>query len=153
MAAGKTVTMKKDILTWSVFGGLVGALLGLGFGKGDPRAPVFVAAMGVVLGVLGSLVVRVLHRATGADVSKRNTPALIGALIGSVAGGVIGAYSGFGRIMIAIFNPDLMERDFGMSFGAIGGVFLGAMAGACLAALTAVLLLSDADKPRSDPPP
>ncbi|MEO1997872.1 MAG: hypothetical protein ABGZ17_21640 [Planctomycetaceae bacterium] len=142
--------MKKEFLTWLVFGGLVGALLGFGFGKGDPRVPLIVAAVGVVLAVLGSLAVRVLHRATGADVSKRNTPALLGALIGAVAGGVIGAYSGFGRIMIAIFNPDLMERDFGMSFGAIGGVFLGAVAGACLAALTARLLLSDADKPRNE---
>ena len=28
--------------------------------------------------------------------------------------------------MIAVFNPELMEQDFGMTFGAIGGGILGA---------------------------
>lgn len=52
--------------------------------------------------------------------------ALAGAFAGLMLGGVAGAFSGFGRIVIAIFNPDLPEQDFGESFGAIGGGLLGA---------------------------
>jgi len=136
-AGAKTVTMKKDLLMWSVLGAAIGALFGLGAGKGDPLAPVIVAGFGIVLGLLGAVAVRLSHQATKTDASQTNVAALIGAPIGSVIGGAIGAYSGLGRIMIAIFNPDLMERDFGMSFGIIGGVVLGAIAGACLAALIA----------------
>ena len=44
----------------------------------------------------------------------------------------MGASRRFGKLVIAIFNPDLPERDFGTFFGATGGVVLGALVGACL---------------------
>jgi len=40
----------------------------------------------------------------------------------------VGARSGFGRVMISIFNPELPEQDFGALFGAVGGGILGAFA-------------------------
>ena len=52
--------------------------------------------------------------------------ALAGAFTGLIFGGFFGAFSGFGRIVIAILNPELPERDFGRSFGATGGGLLGA---------------------------
>ncbi len=55
-----------------------------------------------------------------------NKFAIVGAVIGLFFGGVIGANCGFGRVVIAVFNPELMEQDFGMTFGAIGGGILGA---------------------------
>ena len=57
---------------------------------------------------------------------KTNTLAILGALIGLFLGGFVGASFGFGRVMIAIFNPHLPEQDFGTIFGSIGGGFLGA---------------------------
>ncbi len=72
-------------------------------------------------------------RLVGSTLSKRKTPPMnisaiqiLGSLIGLFLGGVVGARIGFGRVMISIFNPDLPERDFGTSFGAIGGGILGA---------------------------
>lgn len=55
-----------------------------------------------------------------------NFSALAGAFTGLIFGGFFGAFSGFGRIVIAILNPELPERDFGRSFGATGGGLLGA---------------------------
>lgn len=55
-----------------------------------------------------------------------NKFAIVGAVIGLLFGGVIGANCGFGRVVIAVFNPELMEQDFGMTLGAIGGGILGA---------------------------
>ena len=55
-----------------------------------------------------------------------NSSAILGAIMGLFLGGVVGVKTGFGRVMISVFNPDLPERDFGTSFGAIGGGILGA---------------------------
>ena len=56
-----------------------------------------------------------------------NTYAILGAILGLFLGGLAGAKISFlGRAMIAIFNPDLPERDYGTSFGVIGGALLGA---------------------------
>lgn len=51
---------------------------------------------------------------------------ILGATIGLFSGVVVGVKTGFGRVMICIFNPDLPERDFSTSLGAIGGGTLGA---------------------------
>ena len=80
--------------------------------------------------LLCTLVVGGLRHA-GATLSKRNTPptnisAILGALVGLFLGGFVGARLEFGRVMISIFNSDLSERDFGTSFGTIGGGLLGA---------------------------
>lgn len=55
-----------------------------------------------------------------------NRYAILCALTGLVLGGVIGAKSGFGLVMISIFNPELMVQDFGVPLGAMGGGILGA---------------------------
>ena len=145
-----SVKIKARRLIWPAFGAAAGAALGFAFGKGDPQAPVVVAGIGTLLGLLASSVVRVSHQVLGTNVAQTHVAAMIGAPVGAVVGGVIGAFSGFGRIMIAIFNPDLMEQDFGMSFGTIGGVFLGALIGVCLAALTVRLFPSSAEESQSD---
>ena len=61
----------------------------------------------------------------------RKTPttkksAIFGAFAGLFLGGMVGAKSGFGRVMISIFNPELPVQDFGASFGGMGGGILGA---------------------------
>lgn len=68
-------------------------------------------------------------------VPATNQAAMLGSLIGLFAGGLAGARSGFGRVMISIFNPGLPERDFGTCFGAIGGGLLGAFLFAILGAV------------------
>ena len=57
---------------------------------------------------------------------RTNIPAIAGAVLGLLLGGLVGAFSGFGKKMIAVFNPDLPHQDFEISFGAIGGGILGA---------------------------
>jgi hypothetical protein len=132
--------MKLRYLTWLIFGTLVGAVLGVAFGKGDPRAPLFVGVFGALLGFLGFLAVSAISRAWKIDVSKTNYLAIFGGLLGAIGGGVIGALGGFGRLMISIFNPDLPERDWGAFFGATGGIFLGAFTGACLVSVIAIFI-------------
>ena len=58
--------------------------------------------------------------------STTNELGILGATIGLFSGGMVGEKIGFGRVMISIFNPDLPERDFVTSFGAIGGGILNA---------------------------
>ena len=132
--------MNIRFLPWLTLGVLLGVLLGIAFGKGDPRAPLFVGAVGALLGFVGFFAVSAVHRAWKIDASKTNYLAIVGALLGALCGGVIGALSGLGRLMISVFNPDLPERDFGAFFGAIGGVVLGALFGACLVSAIAPLL-------------
>ena len=135
--------MNIRLLPWLTFGVLLSLLLGLAFGKGfarDPRAWVFMGAIGVLLGLVGFFAVSAAHRAWKIDDSKTNTLAVIGALLGAICGGVIGArLSVFRRLMISIFNPDIPERDVGTFFGATGGVVLGALFGACLVSGIALL--------------
>ncbi len=127
-------------LPWLAFGLLLGSLLGIAFGKGDPRAPLFLGAIGGLLGFFGYAGVSAVHRTWKIDASKTDYLAILGALLGSICGSVIGAISGFGRLMISTFNPDLPERDFAASFGAIGGLVLGALSGACLVSAIGPLL-------------
>lgn len=132
--------MNLQFLPWLTFGALLGVLLGFQFGKGDSQAPLIVGAVGALLGLVGFSAVSAVHRAWKIDASKTDHLAIVGALLGAICGGVIGALSGFGRLMISIFNPDLMERDWGAFFGATGGIVLGAFFGACLASAIAPLL-------------
>ena len=113
--------MNVQFLTWLTFGTVLGVLLGFQFGKGDPQAPLIVSAVGALFGLVGFYIVSAVHRAWKIDPSKTDNLAIIGALLGAICGGVIGVLSGFGRLMISILNPDLLERDFGASFGAYGG--------------------------------
>ena len=134
--------MNIRFLPWLTFGLLLGLLLGIAFGKGDPRAPLFVGAFGGLLGIVGFCAVSAVHKAWKIDASKTNYLAIPGALLGAICGGVIGALGGFGRLMISIFNPDLPERDFRVFFGATGGIILGALFGACLVSAVAPLFRS-----------
>lgn len=109
---------------------LLGLLAGIVTGKGDLQAPFIVGTVGALFGFVGFFAVSATHRALKIDTSITNDPAILGA----VFGGIIGAISSFGRLMISIFNPDLLEWDFGTFFGAHGGAILGALFGACLAA-------------------
>jgi hypothetical protein len=70
-----------------------------------------------------------------------NSSAILGAIIGLFLGGVVGVKTGFGRVMISVFNPDLPERDFGTSFGAIGGGILGAFFLALLSGILQMLFV------------
>ncbi len=131
--------MNVRLFGWLAFGLVLGSLLGISFGKGDPRTPLVVGAVGGVLGLVGFCAVSAVSRAWKIDASRTNYLAILGALLGAICGGVIGTLSRFGRLMIAIFNPDLPERDFGTFFGATGGIVLGALLGACLVSAAAPL--------------
>lgn len=52
--------------------------------------------------------------------------AVLFALMGMVLGGSVGARFGFGRLVIQVFNPELMVQDYGVSLGTTGGGILGA---------------------------
>ena len=134
--------MKFQFGIWIVGGVLLGSILGIAFGKGDPKAPLFVGGVGGLLGMVGFFAAVAGHRLGKVDTSKTNHFAILGAALGAVCGGVIGTLCGLGRMMILIFNPDLPERDVGVFFGAIGGVILGAFFGACFVATFVALCRS-----------
>jgi hypothetical protein len=73
--------------------------------------------------------------------STTNKFGILGATIGLFSGAVVGVKIGFGRVMISIFNPDLPERDFVTSFGAIGGGILGAFFLALLSGILQMLFV------------
>ena len=127
--------MMSHLFFWSLFGSLVGAILGIVFGKGDPVAPLVLGVPGGFLGILGGILAARVQAKMGKAARHMDYPASGGCLVGMISGGVIGAYSGFGRVMIALFNPDLPYRDFGVLFGVFGGVFPGAVVGACTVSL------------------
>jgi len=131
--------MNVRFLSWLTFGLLLGALLGIAFGKGDLRSPLVLGALGGLLGLVGFAAISAVHRTWKVDASTTDYLAILGALLGAICGGVIGALSGFGGLMISIFNQDLPERDFGAFFGATGGIILGALSGACLVSAIAPL--------------
>ena len=135
--------MNFNFLPWLTFGSLLGALLGFAVGKGDPQAPLFVGTVGACLGLAGCFVVSAVHKTLKIEASTTDHGAIAGGLVGSSCGAVIGAFSGFGKVMISIFNPDLPVRDWGVFFGATGGVILGALFGACVASAVLPLLRSD----------
>ncbi|MDB4756332.1 hypothetical protein OAG56_03085 [Mariniblastus sp.] len=132
--------MKVHFFSWITFGALVGGLLGFQFSKGKPQGVEMVAVVGALLGLVGFFAVSAVHKAYKLDTSKTDHVAIIGSMLGAICGGVIGAFSGFGRLLISIFNPDLMERDWGAFFGGIGGICLGAFLGACLVSAITPLL-------------
>ena len=134
-------SLLRSFLGWVGVPGLIGAGWGWMIGRGDWRAPLVIGGVGIVLGTLGFVVTNVLHRALKVDKSRTNYLGIVGALVGSVLGAYIGAVTNLGRPMIALFNPDLPEMDFLVSFGAIGGFFIGAVAGACLLPATITLLV------------
>lgn len=122
--------MNPQFLFWLVFGILLGAMLGVAVGKGDPTAPIIVGAIGAGVSAFAFGVVRVAHKALGIHAATTNYVAVVGSLVGAVCGGFLGTSTMFGSVMISLFNPDLPARDFQALFGAIGGVVLGAIAGA-----------------------
>ena len=122
--------MNRQFLYWLVFGLLLGAMLGIATGKGDPKAPIILGAIGAGVSAVGFAVVLVAHKASGIDTATTNYLALFGSLFGAVCGGFLGAITALGSMMIALFNPDLPAKDFQALFGAIGGIVLGAIAGA-----------------------
>ena len=124
--------MIRQFVYWTVLGTLLGAVLGMMVGKSDLGAPVVVAAIGALLGLVGAAVVRGMERILRLKTGRTDYPALGGALAGAVVGGIVGPQSGLGRLMIAVFNPDLPERDFATAFGMIGGILGGSFLGAAL---------------------
>jgi len=80
-------------------------------------------------------------RLVAGKTSTTNNFAILGAIVGLFLGGVVGVKTGFGRVMISILNPDLPERDFGTSFGAIGGGMLGAFFLALLSGILQMLFV------------
>lgn len=125
--------MGSRLIAWSALGALLGGLFGFAFGKADPRAPLFVAGIGMGLGLLGALVTH-LSRKTGLDriAGGVGPSVLIGLLLGIAVGTTLGVRSSFGQLMLALFNPDLAPQDFQAVFGAIGGSLLGGGLGAIL---------------------
>ena len=119
--------MMSHLFFWSLFGSLVGAILGIMFSKGDPVAPLALGVPGGFLGILGGIMAARVQAKMGRAARHMDYPAIGGCLVGMISGGVIGAYSGFaysgfaysgfGRVMIALFNPDLSCRDFVSSSG------------------------------------
>ncbi|MGB1927019.1 MAG: hypothetical protein ACPHL6_10835 [Rubripirellula sp.] len=132
--------MYSPFLSWITFGWLLGLIFGFMFGKGDPQAPLIVSVLGALLGVVGSFTVLTVHQTGKLNAAKTDHHAIIGALLGTIIGGFMGSSSGLGKTMIAVFNPDLPERDWGAFFGATGGIILGAFFGACLASAIGLLL-------------
>ncbi len=80
---------------------------------------------------------------------RTNIPAIAGAVLGLLLGGFAGAFSGFGKKMIAVFNPDLPHQDFEIPFGAMGGGILGAFLIALLGGMLQKPSLED-DNSRPD---
>ncbi|MEE3367802.1 MAG: hypothetical protein VX346_00520 [Planctomycetota bacterium] len=126
--------MNRQLFYWIVLGVVLGSAVGVSFGKSDWRAPVVVGAFGGLLGFVGGVVVRGIERTLRSKGGGATDYAgLGGALAGAVAGGMIGRQSGFGRLMITVFNPQLPPQDFAAPFGMLGGIVIGAFVGAALA--------------------
>ena len=107
----------------------------------DGKEGMFIFFLGVSI-LLSTLAVGGLRRYrskySAEKTPKTNAFAILGALIGLSLGSALGARSGFGEVMISIFNPDLPQQDYGTVFGAVGGGILGAF---LLALLSGSLLL------------
>lgn len=115
---------------WISMGALVGGTLAFVTLKGGAfewQPIVILGAVGAVIGAVGAVVVRV---GAPADRSPTNDLATVGCLVGVGFGGPLGAITGLGQPMLALFNPGLPPRDFQLVFGIVGGVFVGAVAGA-----------------------
>lgn len=121
--------MGRLFVLWGGFGTLVGAVLAIVTLKGgfDWRPILMLGAIGAVVGSVGAVVVRV---SAPAHPSPTNFLAMAGAVVGAVGGGPLGAMTGLGQPLLALFNPDLPPLDFQPVFGAVGGVIVGAGLGA-----------------------
>ena len=122
--------MVRLLVLWGRFGALIGVALAIVTLKGGvfDWAPILVlGAIGAGIGAIGAVVVRI---STPAHPSHTNYLAILGSLVGASAGGPLGVITGLGQPMLALFNPELPRRGFLPLFGAIGGVFIGAVAGA-----------------------
>jgi len=125
--------MNERFFLWPLCSTCAGALLGFVLSTKYGLQPVVVlAAIGCGVGTIGGGIVVGLHAGLGLDRGTTSVAGLAGAFLGAMTGGYLGVVTGFGTWMIATFNPRLPEMDFRDSFGAIGGVFIGAMVGACV---------------------
>jgi len=115
------------------------ALLAWAFSTNDAK-PVLRFFLGAAL-LLSTLAVGGIRLVTGNRSPATNKSAIGAATIGLFSGAVVGAKSGFGRVMISIFNPDLLERNFGTLFGGIGGGILGAFFLALLSGILQMLFV------------
>ena len=129
----------KRLLVWLTFGAVLGSLVGVAVGKGDPRASLFVAGLGGLLAVAGRCVAGLAGNTKFGVISAARWPIIVGLLTGVAIGGVVGATTSFGPLMIALFNPDLPPRDFAAVFGGLGGGVVGAACGTLLGAAVARL--------------
>ena len=124
----------KRLLVWLSVGAALGTLLGFAVGKGDPRAPLFMAGLCGLLAAAGGCVAGLAGNTKYGVISAARWPIIVGLLAGVVIGGVVGATTSFGPLMIAFFNPDLPPRDFAAVFGGLGGGLVGAACGTLLGA-------------------
>jgi hypothetical protein len=127
----------KRLLVWLSVGAALGTLLGFAVGKGDPRAPLFMAGLCGLLAAAGGCVAGLAGNTKYGVISAARWPIIVGLLAGVVIGGALGATTSFGALMIALFNPDLPPRDFAAVFGALGGGVVGAACGTLLGAAVA----------------
>lgn len=127
--------MIRRLVMWCVGAAALGGLLGVAVGKGDPRAPAFLAGLGIALGALGSLVANLFRNTRAGQISGSNRYVITGLVIGMAAGAAGGGASSLGKMMIAVLNPTLPLQDFQLAFGVIGGSLLGAALGTVLGAL------------------
>lgn len=122
--------MNRELVRWIVLGMVLGIALGSMVGKSDWGAPVVMIGLGGLLGGVGGMVVRGIERTLRLKGGVTDHAGLGGALAGAVMGGVVGSQSGLGRLMIALFNPQLPAQDFAVPFGTVGGIVIGAFVGA-----------------------
>ena len=127
----------KRLLIWLGVGAALGSLVGFAVGKGDPRAPLFVAGLGGLLAAAGGYVAGLARGTPAGEISATRWPVWVGLVVGMLVGGGLGATTSFGVLMIALFNPDLPPRDFAAFFGGLGGGLLGAGCGSLLGAAVA----------------
>ena len=104
------------LVRWFVLGMVLGIALSSVMGKPDWGAPVVVMGLGGLLGGVGGMVVRGIERTLRLKSGVTDHAGLGGALTGAVMGGVVGNQSGLGRLMIALFNPQLPAQDFAVPF-------------------------------------
>ena len=122
--------MKFKYLVWPLAACCVGIGIGLLTRSSVYTPSLVLGTAGLFAGLLGGLIVSGVHLGLKMDPAKTSLSAICGALLGACVGGYLGATSKLGSSMIALFNPDLPERDFGSLFGGIGGALIGACAGA-----------------------
>ncbi|MBB76937.1 MAG: hypothetical protein CMJ75_20725 [Planctomycetaceae bacterium] len=124
--------MNRQLVYWIALGVVLGGALGVSFGKSDWGAPVVMGGLGGLLGLVGGVFVRGIERTLRSKEGVTDYAGLGGALAGAVAGGMVARQSEFGRLMIAVFNPQLPPQDFAAPFGMIGGSVIGAFLGAAV---------------------